>query len=284
MRVTKRDIKVILLLIGILSAFITYQFYLRTKLEDISKKEDEITKLQNEIAQLKIKKQNEFAYRKQMGEWDSEVTEKEAEFPQDQWYEDGFLFLNYMEKRHELYDEEEMKIYFHEYEVKEAEEIANITGNMSKVPRRIVLMDSTTDADFICDYASLKEMINVIYANKDTKRMIRNMNIEVKWTDKFPLKGDILFSSFALTDLENDKRDPYVPVPVPGYQKVYDVTHKPNGTLTGEEYVPETVVSTDPDTGETKVEIDDIIGIECVFGDLTPPTTTAEETSSEAYR
>ena len=278
MRVTKRDIKVILLLIGILSAFITYQFYLKSKLDDIQQKEDEITKLQNEIAELKVKQQRAEMYRMQMGKWDKEVTEKEQEFPADQWYEDGILFLNYMEQRHKLYDEEEMKIYFNRYEVKEAEEIDVVNGKMSKAMRRIALKDASTFAEFIGDYDSLKEMINVIYANKDAKRMIRGMNIEVKRNGDFPLEGDITLSSFAIQDKDNDKLAPYIPIPVPGYQKIYDATVKETGV-----YVPETIVSTDPDTGETKVEYDDIVGIDCIFGDLTP-ATTAEETSSEAVR
>ena len=278
MRVTKRDIKVILLLIGILSAFITYQFYLKSKLDDIQQKEDEITKLQNEIAELKVKQQRAEMYRMQMGKWDKEVTEKEQEFPADQWYEDGILFLNYMEQRHKLYDEEEMKIYFNRYEVKEAEEIDVVNGKMSKAMRRIALKDASTFAEFICDYDSLKEMINVIYANKDAKRMIRGMNIEVKRNGDFPLEGDITLSSFAIQDKDNDKLAPYIPIPVPGYQKIYDATVKETGV-----YVPETIVSTDPDTGETKVEYDDIVGIDCIFGDLSPETT-AEETSSEAVR
>lgn len=278
MRITKRDIKVILLLIGILSAFITYQFYLKSKLDDIEQKENEITKLQTEIKELKAKKQNETLYRTKMGEWEKEVTKKEQEFPADQWYEDGILFLNYMEQRHNLYDEEEMKIYFNRYEIKEAEEIDVVNGKMSKAGRRIALADATTYAEFICDYASLKELVNVIYANKDTKRMIRSMNIEVKKGSYLPLDGDINFSSFAIQDLNNKELAPYKPVPVPGYEKIYDATVKQTG-----EYVPETIVSTDPDTGETKVEYDDIVGIDCVFGDLSPETT-AEETSSEAVR
>lgn len=278
MRITKRDIKVILLLIGILSAFITYQFYLKSKLDDIQKKEDEITKLQNEIAELKVKQQSAEMYRRQMGKWDKEITEKEQEFPADQKYEDGILFLNYMEQRHKLYDEDEMKIYFNRYEVKEAEEIDVVNGKMSKLGRRIALLDAYTYAEFICDYDSLKEMINVIYANKDTKRMIRSMNLEVKWNGTFPLDGNIEFSSFAIKDGNNPDLAPYVPVPVPGYEKIYDATVKETGV-----YVPETIVSTDPDTGETKVEYDDIVGIDCIFGDLSPETT-AEETSSEAVR
>ena len=59
MRVTRRDIKVILLLIGILSAFITYQFYLKTKLDDIDKVKDQITTLKAEIDDLRTKKRSE---------------------------------------------------------------------------------------------------------------------------------------------------------------------------------------------------------------------------------
>ena len=294
MRVTRRDIKVILLLIGILSAFITYQFYLRSKLDDISAKEDEITKLQAEIDDLQIKKNSENLFRKQMGEQESTVNAKVKEFPVDQWYEDGLLFLNYMEKRHELLEDDslKMKIYFSKYDLTEATDIETVVGRLNMADRRIALMDATTKAEFICDYESLKEMIRVIYANDNTKRMIRRMNIEVKWTDDFPLWGDIEFSSFAM-DVVNDKDRVYVPVKVPGYEKVYDVTHKQDGSLSGVEYVPETAVATDPDTneiytdpdtGETKMENVDIIGIDCVFGDLTPTTEEVEETSTEAER
>ncbi|MBR6364518.1 MAG: hypothetical protein IKS10_00250 [Lachnospiraceae bacterium] len=282
MRITKRDIKVILLLIGILSAFITYQFYLKTKLDDISKKEDEIATLKTEIEDLKMKKRSENLFRTQMAEQDKEVKAKIDEFPANQWYEDGILFLNYMEKRDELLDDEEkkMKIYFDRYTFTEATMVESVIGKLNMTPRHISLLDANTKAEFICDYETLKEMVRVIYANDDTKRMIRNMNIEVKWTGDFPLKGDIEFSSFAIDD-DNNKDRVYVPVKVPGYEKVYEKTFT-DGQPNGEEYVPETIVSTDPDTGETKYENDDIIGLDCVFGDLTP-TTTAEETSSEAY-
>lgn len=288
MRVTRRDIKVILLLIGILSAFITYQFYLKSKLDDISTVEDQISKLQEEIADLKIKQRSEKAFRTQMGNQETEVNNKIKEFPEDQWYEDGLLFLNYMEQRHNLNEEEEeMKIYFHRYQFTEATAVESVMGKLNMTGRKITLLDATTNAHFICDYEALKEMIRLIYTNGDTKRMIRSLNVEVKWTGDFPLSGDITFSSFAMNDDNNDKRA-YIPVKVPGYEKIYDVTIT-DGKPNGKEYVPHTApetdpdtgeLVTDPDTGETKMVNDDIIGIDCVFGDLTP-TTEAVETSSE---
>ena len=129
MRVTRRDIKVILLLIGILSAFITYQFYLKSKLEDIDKVKDQITTLKAEIDDLRIKKRSENLFREQMGNQEKEVNAKIAEFPESQWYEDGILFLNYLEKRHELNEEEEeIKIYYHRYQFTEATAVETVMG------------------------------------------------------------------------------------------------------------------------------------------------------------
>lgn len=288
MRVTRRDIKVILLLIGILSAFITYQFYLKTKLDDIDKVKDQITTLKAEIDDLRTKKRSENLFREQMGNQEKEVNAKIAEFPESQWYEDGILFLNYLEKRHELNEEEEeIKIYFHRYQFTEATAVETVMGKLNMAGRKITLLDATTNAHFICDYDALKEMINQIYSNGDTKRMIRTLNIEVKWTGDFPLVGDVTFSSFAMNDDNNENRK-YIPVKVPGYEKVYDATIT-DGEPNGQEYIPHTApetdpdtgeLVTDPDTGETKMVNDDVIGIDCVFGDLTP-TTEAEETSSE---
>lgn len=289
MRVTRRDIKVILLLIGILAAFITYQFYFKTKLDDIQVQEDKITALKAEIEDLEKKKAFESVYRKQMADQDKEVEEKISEFPADQWYEDGIVFLDYMERRHILKeDKEKIKIYFNKYGFTEATTVESVIGQLNTYDRRISLLDATTKAEFISDYDGLKEMIRVIYG-KDAetgskiKRMIRTMNVEVKWNGTFALEGDIEFSSFAMADAGSKKRE-YTPVKVPGYEDVYETTIVKN-----QEYVPHTAPETDPDTGElvtdpvtgeTKMVNDDIIGIDCIFGDLTP-TTKAEETSSE---
>ena len=295
MRVTRRDIKVILLLIGILSAFITYQFYFKTKLDDISAQEDKITGLKAEIEDLQKKKAFENQYRKQMGDQEAEVDAKISEFPADQWYENGILFLNYMEKRPELFeDRDPIKIYFKKYGFTEATDIANIVGQLNTVERRIALRDATTKAEFICNYDALKEMIRIIYGKENTddtdsktRRMIRSMDLEVKWNGNFPLEGKIEFSSFAMNDAASKNRT-YVPVKVPGYEEVYQITQ-----VEGKEYVPHTAPETDPDTnelvtdpvtGETKMVNDDIIGIDCVFGDLTPTTEAVETSSEEALR
>ena len=293
MRVTRRDIKVILLLIGILAAFITYQFYFKTKLDDIQVQEDRITALKAEIDELEKKKAFEPKYRAQMAEQDKAVEEKISEFPADQWYEDGILFLDYLERRDVLKEDlERIKIYFNKYGFTEATTVETVVGQLNTVDRRIALMDATTKAEFISDYDGLKEMIRVIYgkdADKTSKikRMIRTMNIEVKWNGTFALDGDIEFSSFAMNDAGSKGRE-YIPVKVPGYEKVYETT-----ITNGQEYVPHTApetdpdtgeLVTDPDTGETKMVNDDIIGIDCIFGDLTPTTEAVETSSEEAVR
>jgi len=274
MRITRRDIKVVLLLIGILSAFVVYQFYFKNQLDEIETKNNEITQLEKDIEELEKKSIYKEKYRKDMGDMDNQVIAKVNEFPADQWYEDGIMFLDYMERRHQLekYKEEKMKIYFHTYEFTEATTVDTLLGELNTKMRLIELRDATTKAEFYCDYSALKEMVKAIYANKDTRRMIREMNIEVKWNGTFPLEGDIQFSSFAMYDPDHGK-DPreYKRVEIPGYEEVYKKT-----IVEGVDYVPATVVNTD--TGET--EYDDIIGIDCVFGDLTP--TTEAETSTES--
>ncbi len=295
MRITKRDIKVILLLIGILSAFITYQFYFKSKLDDIETQDNAISQLKADIEDLEKKKAYEKQYRKQMGDQEIAVNAKIDEFPADQWYEDGILFLNYMEKRHELFDDRDpIKIYFKKYGFTEATDIDNVIGQLNATERRIALRDASTKAEFLCNYDALKEMIRIIYGKENTddtdtktRRMIRTIDLEVKWDGTFPLQGTIQFSSFAMNDTGSKGRI-YVPVKVPGYEEVYQITQ-----VEGKEYVPHTAPETDPDTnelvtdpvtGETKMVNDDIIGIDCVFGDLTPTTEAVETSSFEAVR
>lgn len=242
MKITKRDLKVVLLLIGILSAFLAYQMYFSTKLEEIEAEHNKQAQLEKEIKELEEKQSHEKEYRDNMAKWETEILAKLTEFPVYQRYEDGILYLRHLE--------EEFDVYFGDYTVLEAASVQKVTGKVNYNDYATQLLSANTTTSYITTYEVFKELVNYIYADEEVTRVIDTLNITVD-SETGELKGNLVMQAYAM--IGGDRK--YEEVEIPGYDELYD-----------EDYEYET----DPETGETI----SMIGVENIFGEKeTEPET-----------
>ncbi len=244
MKITRRDLKVILLLVGILSAFLAYQMYFSKKLDEIEAEQNKQAQLEKEIKELQQKKDQEPKLKADMATWEKEILEKLNEFPVYQKYEDGILYLRHLE--------EEFDIYFGKYTILEASAVQNVTGKVNGKDYATQLLAANTNTTYVTTYEDFKELVDYIYADENVTRVINNVTMTFDRTTG-QLSGNLVMDAYAMIGGDRVYED----VEIPGYDELYE-----------EDFEYET----DPDTGETI----SMIGVENIFGTI--ETTEAVET------
>lgn len=247
MKITRRDLKVILLLIGILSAFLVYQFNFKGKLEDIDAEEVKQSRLQDEIKELEEKEKKKPAMTKTMQEYKAAIDEKIELFPSFTKYEDMLLYLYNLEHKY--------AIYFSQYTLAESNEAAKVTGKIDNADYNASMMMASTRAKYSATYDDLKKVLTNIYNSENRVRVLSAVKMELNKGSR-DIFGEITFFDYAIAM----KDRVYTDIKVPEFEEVYE-----------SDFVP----STDPDTGK----YNGIIGVDNIFGEEeTTEASTEEET------
>ena len=174
MKVSKRDISILLIALGIIGAFCVFQFYFRDALKKKQNYEEDTKNLEKRLAEYE--NVNESEVTKRMAATAADIEKLAARYPAAYRYEDIIMYLN---KWQELpYDKPEDEIYnFPKYSITETEveEVVSGVVNWNSTDRAAVegtymFSKATLAADYgVNSYKAFKEMINTIYRDAKPK-------------------------------------------------------------------------------------------------------------------
>lgn len=166
MKVSKRDISILLIALGLIGAFAVFQFYFRNALKEKKKYEDESATLQARLDTYYNVDEN-----KVKGEMKGHIEEIEkdaAAYPAYYLYEDLIMFMNDWQilPYEEIYN-------FSEYEITESEETSNVIGvidwnseKLEPINANYIFSKAQLSAKYGTNsYKGFKDMINKIYLN-----------------------------------------------------------------------------------------------------------------------
>ena len=171
MKVSKRDISILLIALGLIGAFCVYQFYFRGALSKKKGYEDETKELQQRLNKLNGIDQSTLIA--DMAAHAQELQEKAAEFPVAYLYEDLIMYLNDWQEL--PYDEIYTEIYnFPQYRITETTMEEPISGvidwhesKREPLSATYLVGKATIEADYETNgYKAFKDMINKIYLDK----------------------------------------------------------------------------------------------------------------------
>lgn len=201
MKITKRDIGVLMILVGILVAFLVYQTSFKTTMEEVEALQNEQNKLRSQIKDLEPIKANAPFYQSEMARYEKEIEDLVAAYPVDIIYEDGIMYIvNLME---------EVDVDFSTLTVKPAANnvISSVEGNAKRYSLTCAELSGRYDAD---DYDSLKELLDYIYQNGEFKNTITS--VSMLFDDKEGnITGSLNVNMYVLTDGTKI----YTPVEIP---------------------------------------------------------------------
>lgn len=233
MKVSKRDISIVMVLLGVIALFCVYQFYYRDsqkKVEELQASIDKSTAENNEL--LKI---DETKLESEMTAAEKDLKAMVLDYPMTYRLDDMIMYL---------YDLEKVPAYgahFVEYFMTPSDTKDAYIGSVRDKTVTYSVSDATFQMKFTNEtYTGLKEMLKAVYADRYAKNFdyirLNYNNVTGQ------VKGEITLHAFSVTDRgtlgqgdETNWHDPYIEVMIPqvkmGVECVFGPTVTPVPTL-----------------------------------------------------
>ncbi len=194
MKITRRDLGVIMILVGILSVFLVYQMNFRDMQTQVEALQEEQKTLNSQIDELQPVKDNAPFYTSEMERFKDELTDIVAEFPVNILYEDGIMYVV------ELEENEDFNVSIPSFTVSEAAVSQTVEGAGSLTGYTYTLGQSTLNFSYTVDsYEDMKEFVNYIYSDTDNKRTIPTISMMFN-TETGSITGSININMYVMSD------------------------------------------------------------------------------------
>ncbi|MBP5460948.1 MAG: hypothetical protein J6Y20_02320 [Lachnospiraceae bacterium] len=233
MKVSKRDISIVMILLGAIALFCVYQFNYRKQIEKAESLEKEIkVKTEENEKLLKIDEQQ---INNDITKWQNELIAMVKSYPSGYRYDDLIMYL------YDLEHVEEYGVRFHTYHMfpSNLNVIDTYSGSFNE--KSVLFCDNLSKISLAYEnatYEGCKKMLSSVYAD----RMAKNIE-EIELTyDNFTgiVKGSMILRAYGVTDFSTlgqgkDTNFPpaevYIPEVTQGVDCVFGPTVTPVPTL-----------------------------------------------------
>lgn len=229
MKIAKKDLALIMVIVGLLAAFCSYKFYFEGVLETVEAEDKKQEEKNAQIEQLEAKANEVNNMKKEVVLWGEEVTKILEDYDVFYKFEDGILWMSQIEKDTAKAG---MPAVIQTYTVGEAGVSATVTGQgafSGKVYNKGVTTYSFSYA--VENYDALKNLIDYIVSGNDGVKTLDNMSFEVDPVTG-ETKGNIVMSVYILSDGTVAYEDPTIDGVNLGIPNIFG---EPTGELEEEE-------------------------------------------------
>ena len=191
MKVSKRDISIVMILLGAIALFCVYQFYYRDKQSEVEKLQKNINSIQSELDVLH--KIDEQKINTEINGFRDEMIAMVKRYPMLYRFDDEVIYLNNLEKN------KTYGVKFYEYLMTKSTETNSYRGTFDEKSVNYVSSQAGIKALFYTEtYEGCKKLINAIYADKNPK----NLQLVKLTFDRFTgeIKGELDFRMYGVTD------------------------------------------------------------------------------------
>lgn len=228
MKISKRDISIIMVALGLLVAFLVFQFIFRPTMEERDEVIEDRKALEKQYDDLKAVVDNQQTYVTNTTTWETKLNRLVASFPAYYLYEDGIMYLRGLEQS------DVFKVYFSSYTVNETTITDTYTGKVNGNDKIYVFGNSTISASFALEgYDDMKGMISNIYTDSNPKNI---ESISVLFDNKTGMiTGSLNLNMYSLTDGTNKYTAPEIPAMSVGIDCIFGEIIPPEPTPQPEE-------------------------------------------------
>ena len=237
MKVSKGDISILLIALGLIGAFCVYQFYFRGAMDKKKTYEEETKTLQERLDKLNGVDENKLVA--QMAAQSEALREKAKGYPVKYLYEDLIMYLNDWQDL--PYDEFYTEIYnFPQYEITETQMAEPLVGVIDWDPSKRSPIDATyyvgkakIEANYETNgYKAFKDMLNKIYLDPKPKT-IREVSATFDANTGY-VSGYVAVDFFNADFVaqEGEGKNSYEPVKIDGVKKGVENIFGPTNTPT----------------------------------------------------
>lgn len=169
MKISRRDLSIVMVLLGVIVAFCVYQFYFKNTQDTVEEKQKRLEELQSEKEQINSYAKNEQKYLVELKTWGQNLDAMVSRFPYTKRYDDEIMFL------YNLEHDTKYGVYFSRYMMIPDQITATTNGTYyigkqdDKINTKEVaytMGQASIEADFDCEsYNQMKALLEEI--NKD---------------------------------------------------------------------------------------------------------------------
>jgi|GEM_PF-2662409 len=170
MKIRKRDLTVILYLAGIALAFVAYQFYFKTKIEDADSLDQQSDELQITVDDLTAKVQQKPQYEKNIAEYEEKIQEMAQMYQPEISHEDTIMYIK------ELLNTQDVLIT--ELKMTDPSVIYVVAGTGTASGYTMMAQNNAMTFTYSTHYNGLKNLLRAIY-NSTEMQNIESFTIEI---------------------------------------------------------------------------------------------------------
>ncbi len=214
MKISKRDISIILVILGLFAAFLSYQFLFRPTMSERDDVIAEREQLEREYNSLKPVIDNQQTYSTNTANWEASLNSLVQKFPAYYLYEDGIMYLRSLEAN------EDLLVYFDTYTVTETLLTDTYSGRVNGQTKTYAFGNSTIAASFtVGTYDAMKSLISAVYSDSNPKNIESiSMNFNQQTGE---LTGSMNLNLYSLTDGTNAYTPPTIPEMETGLECIF---------------------------------------------------------------
>lgn len=195
MKIAKRDIAIIMIVVGLLAAFCSYKFYFSGVLDDVDAEKKKQAELQTEIDKVAAVAGTETAMKNEVKKWSDEIESMLEKYDVLYTYEDGILWMKQIEEEKDL-----TGTLIETYTIGETGLNVAVTGQGDFAGKNYY--QGTTNYSFsyeVQDYATLKKFIDYIVSGNDGVKTLDSMSFTVD-PETGVTTGNISMTVYVLSD------------------------------------------------------------------------------------
>ena len=194
MKITRRDLGVLMIIAGIIIAFLGYKMSFQPNQEEIEQIQNEEAQLKKDIAELQPIKEDAPKYEKLIKQYQQDLEDIMKEFPADVWQEDNIMYVV------ELLDNEDLHLDIPGFAANPATVTNTVQGAGSFAEKVYTLLRASLSFGYTVDeYADAKAFIDYIYSDKEHKRTLDNISLMFD-KETGEISGTTNITQYVITD------------------------------------------------------------------------------------
>jgi len=221
MKIAKRDIAVVMIVVGLLSLFCAWKFSFSPARDTVDQEKSKQTDLQNQIDAIKIRAKEAENMEKEMSKWQGEIATSLEPYHSNYLYEDGLMYLDNLEKQKDN-AALPFEVRIPHYSVGESGVSQTIEGQGVFSGKTYISGTTVYNFDYtITGYDQLKNFINYMVGESDKSgvKTLDSMTFSVT-NDISEVKGSINLTAYSFAAMTGANLDnAYVPQKLDGVKQ-----------------------------------------------------------------
>jgi hypothetical protein len=209
MKIAKRDIAIIMVVIGVLFAFLVWNFSFKDALDKVDAENSKQATLDTQIEEVKAQASKVDGMNKEMDQWKKDVAKTMEKYDVNYTYEDGYLYLKSIE------DMKDANILIDTYTINETTLDSIVEGGGAFEGKMFAYGSTQYNYNFNIDnYANFKRFVTYITSGEGGVKSLDSLTVKFDPDAEFGFdyKGTVIATAYAITDGTNAYEFPAIGV------------------------------------------------------------------------